>query len=131
MLFALLRLWALTEAQIGRALAIFNVDEVVVFDDSAADVRRTDTHDPASFLALVLQYLDCPQYLRKSFFSIQRSLRCVGLLNPIDAPHHMRMDDISEFREGVVLARPVQKGKGSFVNAGMRKEVCMYVCCVV
>ena len=35
----------------------------------------------------------------------------------------MRMDDISTYREGVTLNRPSKEGKGSFVNAGMRKEV--------
>ena len=34
----------------------------------------------------------------------------------------MRMDDYSLYREGVTLNRPV-KGGGSYVNAGMRKEV--------
>lgn len=35
----------------------------------------------------------------------------------------MRMDDSVLYREGVVLDRPVSKGKGSLVNAGTRKEV--------
>lgn len=35
----------------------------------------------------------------------------------------MRMDDTSLYREGVTLNRPTKNGKGSFVNAGMRKEV--------
>ena len=41
----------------------------------------------------------------------------------MDCPHHMRMDDMEPYREGVVLDRPVKEGRGSFVNAGMRKEV--------
>lgn len=45
-----------------------------------------------------------------------------GLLNPLDCPHHMRIDDNVPYREGVTLNRPV-KGGGSFVNCGMRKEV--------
>lgn len=44
-----------------------------------------------------------------------------GLLNPLDSPHHMRMDEDSEYREGVVLDRPSKPGRGSFVNCGMRK----------
>ena len=35
----------------------------------------------------------------------------------------MRIDDESLYREGIVVDRPVKKGEGSFVNAGMRKEV--------
>lgn len=44
-----------------------------------------------------------------------------GLLNPLDSPHHVRMDEASKYREGVVLARPTKPGRGSFVNCGMRK----------
>ncbi|KAM9271236.1 putative methyltransferase C9orf114 homolog isoform 1-T1 [Morus bassanus] len=47
----------------------------------------------------------------------------LGLLNPLDSPHHMRVDEDSEYREGVVLDRPTKPGKGSFVNCGMKKEV--------
>lgn len=46
-----------------------------------------------------------------------------GLLNPLDSPHHMRVDEDSEYREGVVLDRPSKPGRGSFVNCGMKKEV--------
>lgn len=35
----------------------------------------------------------------------------------------MTIDEDTPFREGVVLDRPVKMGAGSFVNAGMRKEV--------
>lgn len=44
-----------------------------------------------------------------------------GLLNPLDSPHHMRQDEDSEFREGVVVDRPTRPGQGSFVNCGMKK----------
>lgn len=44
-----------------------------------------------------------------------------GLLNPLDSPHHMRMDDESEYREGVVVDRTTKPGRGSLVNCGMRK----------
>ena len=47
----------------------------------------------------------------------------LGLLNPLDAPHHMRMDEDCEYREGVVLDKPVKlTGKsGSYVNCGLHK----------
>lgn len=50
-----------------------------------------------------------------------------GLLNPLDSPHHMRIDEESNFREGVVVDRPCKAGKGSFVNCGMRKVCVCYV----
>lgn len=59
-------------------------------------------------------------------FPPRTSLLCavLGLLNPLDSPHHMRVDEDLEYREGVVLDRPTKPGKGSFVNCGMRK-VCL------
>lgn len=44
-----------------------------------------------------------------------------GLLNPLDSPHHVRQEEESEFREGVVVDRPTRPGRGSFVNCGMKK----------
>ncbi|XP_064249878.1 putative methyltransferase C9orf114 homolog isoform X2 [Passer domesticus] len=117
--------------QIARACAIFRVHEVVVFDEHGEDVRSVEGDfegvgkkgKACVQLARILQYLECPQYLRKSFFPKHEDLQFAGLLNPLDSPHHMRMDEDSEYREGVVLDRPSKPGRGSFVNCGMRKEV--------
>lgn len=56
---------------------------------------------------------------QESFFFFFLSL--VGLLNPLDSPHHMRIDEESDYREGVVVDRPTKQNKGSFVDCGMRK----------
>ena len=48
------------------------------------------------------------RYLRKALFPLHSSLRLAGLLPPLDCPHHLRRDDLSPFREGVVVA----KGEG-------------------
>ncbi|XP_038600521.1 putative methyltransferase C9orf114 isoform X3 [Tachyglossus aculeatus] len=117
--------------QIARACAIFCVDEIVVFDEEGEDSRSVEGKfdgigkkgQACVQLARILQYLECPQYLRKSFFPKHQDLQFAGLLNPLDGPHHMRQDETSEYREGVVLARPSKPGRGSFVNCGMRKEV--------
>ncbi|KAJ7377416.1 hypothetical protein OS493_029316 [Desmophyllum pertusum] len=114
--------------QIARALAVFSVDEVVIFDESGKAKRESNSglnrrSDPNVLLARILQYLECPQYLRKNFFPKHSDLQYAGLLNPLDTPHHMKVDDDMPYREGVVVDRPVKKGCGSFVNVGMRKEV--------
>ena len=75
--------------QVGRALTIFNVDEVVVFDDrsmSEIEAAGSAFGDPNVFLARILQYLECPQYLRKKLFPMHPDLKYAGVLNPIDAP---------------------------------------------
>ncbi|NWH33391.1 CI114 methyltransferase, partial [Chloropsis hardwickii] len=117
--------------QIARACAVFCVDEIVVFDEHGEDVKTVEGDfegigkkgKACVQLARILQYLECPQYLRKSFFPKHEDLQFAGLLNPLDSPHHMRVDEDSEYREGVVLDRPTKPGRGSFVNCGMRKEV--------
>ncbi|KAA8584404.1 hypothetical protein FQN60_008189 [Etheostoma spectabile] len=98
--------------QIARACVVFCVDEIVVFDEQGEDVKSVEGEfkgvgkkgHACIQLARILQYLEC-------------------LLNPLDSPHHMRIDDESEYREGIVLDRPIKQGKGSLVNCGMRKDV--------
>ncbi|XP_029468732.1 putative methyltransferase C9orf114 homolog [Rhinatrema bivittatum] len=117
--------------QIARACAVFSVDEIVVFDEAGECSQSMEGEFEGVLkkgqacvqLARILQYLECPQYLRKSFFPKHQDLQFAGLLNPLDIPHHMRIDEKSEYREGVVLDRPSKPGKGSFVNCGLRKEV--------
>ncbi|XP_070780292.1 putative methyltransferase C9orf114 homolog [Enoplosus armatus] len=117
--------------QIARACVVFCVDEIVVFDEQGEDVKSVEGEfkgvgkkgHACIQLARILQYLECPQYLRKWFFPKHQDLQYAGLLNPLDSPHHMRIDDVSEYREGIVLDRPTKQGKGSLVNCGMRKDV--------
>ncbi len=72
----------------------------------------------------ILEYLETPQYLRKALYPMHPDLKYAGLLNPLDAPHHLRYNEMSPYREGVVLARPVKKtDKGSFVDVGFGKPI--------
>ncbi|KAL7980864.1 hypothetical protein Chor_002018 [Crotalus horridus] len=122
--------------QIARACVIFCVDEIVVFDDQGENSRSIEGEfegikgkgQACVQLARILQYLECPHEARKWQLFVISSARhplCLHncLLNPLDSPHHVRMDEESEYREGVVLDRPTRPGRGSFVNCGMRKEV--------
>ena len=71
---------------IGRALALFEVDEVVVYKDlSIPDSEQTEDGD---FIAEILKYMDTPQYLRKKAIPIKPELRHVGILPPLRVPHH-------------------------------------------
>jgi predicted SPOUT superfamily RNA methylase MTH1 len=77
--------------QIARAAAIFSIDEIVVFDDGAGHHREAQCGSTGSEqLARILQYLECPQYLRKHFFPLHADLQYAGVLNPTDMPHHLR-----------------------------------------
>ena len=112
-------------------MSIFCVDEVIIFDDEHDKLVINDDLDETQNngdsngclqLARILQYLECPQYLRKNFFPIHRDLQYAGVLNPTDMPHHLRANEVSEFREGIVLE--TAERSGSLVNIGLKKS-CM------
>lgn len=78
--------------------------------------------DPHAFLARILQYIECPQYLRRKFFPMHPDLQFAGLLPPLDAPHHLRRGDVASFREGVVVDNNEvswEEDGGSFVDCGV------------
>ena len=106
--------------QVARAAAIFQIDEVIVFNDSPPTAIKP-RWNPNVFLARILQYLETPQYLRKALFTMQKDLKYAGILNPLDTPHHMKREDITPFREGVVVNRPAKSSR-SWVNVGLRRE---------
>lgn len=116
--------------QVARAAVIFQVDEIVVFDDQlgasrldgggAVAKRASDCH---VFLNRVLQYLETPQYLRRALFPMHSDLSAAGLLNPLDCPHHLRSHEWSVYREGVVTDRPLKDKEGSHVHIGLQREV--------
>lgn len=63
--------------QIARTAAIFNVDELVIIDDTPQ--RKDGTVSAgAAFLARVAQYLETPQYLRKALIPMHPDLRLAG-----------------------------------------------------
>jgi len=106
---------------VGRAAAIFRVDEIIVFPD----VLDSDQSKEASLIATVLSYMETPQYLRKRLFKIKPELRYVGILPPLRTPHHPLMNKLKdltlgEHREGVVVGLVK---KGSFVDIGVEQPV--------
>jgi predicted SPOUT superfamily RNA methylase MTH1 len=100
--------------QIARALAVFCVDELVIFNDMQASHQPhnppiadensyTGISDPDDFLMHLLCYLEAPPYLRKYLFPIHPNLRTAGTLPSLDMPHHMRADDWCQYRDGVAI----------------------------
>jgi len=90
---------------IGRAAAIFRVDEVIVFPDLPNFDQSRDTE----LITTILSYMETPQYLRKKLFKIRPELRYAGVLPPLRTPHHPLSDrtenlTVGEHREGVVTS---------------------------
>ncbi len=96
---------------LARALAIFRVEEIVIFEH--------EDHDP-SYLVQILSYLNTPQYLRKRLYSYSPALKYVGLLPPLAIPSHPRKKDKPKFREGLVIST----ARGNlYVDAGLEEPV--------
>ncbi len=85
--------------QLGRAAAIYRVDQIIIYRDQP---------DESLTMKYILGYLETPQYLRKHLFEVRPELQYAGTLPPLRAPHHTPEEKLSEikigdFREGVVL----------------------------
>jgi len=113
---------------IARALAVFCVDEVVIFDDSESPSaintdygdQYTAFSDPCHFLAHVLSYLETPPHLRKALFPMHPNLRTAGTLPSLDMPHHLRANEKSEYREGVTSR---STAAGTLVDVGFANHI--------
>ncbi len=106
---------------IGRAAAIFRVDEIVVYRDNPSESQTAEL----DLIGTLLSYLETPQYLRKRLFKIEPNLQYVGILPPLRTPHHPasgRVEDLKagDYREGVVLS---QAKEGLLMDIGVGKTV--------
>lgn len=59
--------------------------------------------------------------MRKAIFPVHRDLKFAGLLNPLDTPHHMRIDEWAQFREAIILPKQKKNPEACFANAGLRQ----------
>jgi len=105
---------------IGRAAAIFRINEIIVYPD---DMKVDQTRE-MSLIALLLSYMETPQYLRKELFKLQPELQFAGILPPLRTPHHplnkkIRSLKIGDYREGVTLAKA---NEGTQVDIGVEQN---------
>ena len=108
-------------SRIARALAVFSIDEVIIYDDSPVSSRPTavdpdaytgDT-DPCGFIFHILSYLEAPPFMRKALFPLHPNLALQGLLPSLDMPHHPhREQQLLPYMEGVVVTGSGEGGKG-------------------
>lgn len=91
---------------IGRAAAIFRVEEIILYPDNPHANQSRDLN----FLSKLLNYIESPQYLRKRLFKIEPDLQYAGILPPLRTPHHPtsgknRDLKIGEYREGFIISQ--------------------------
>lgn len=99
---------------IARAMAIYRVNEVVIYTDRYSNKKDT------LLMKELLEYVETPQYLRRYIFSISQNLKYAGLMPPLRTPHHPTLDSDIEFREGFVLK---SWNKGSLVDIGLKEPI--------
>jgi hypothetical protein len=104
---------------IGRAAAIFRVSEVIVYNDAPRVSQSRDL----DLVAMLLTYMETPQYLRKRLFELKAELQFAGILPPLRTPHHplqgkIRDLKVGEFREGVAISKVKN---GVLVDIGVEK----------
>jgi len=125
---------AVMVGQIARALTIYAVDEVVLYEDQVDAPKSKDSEGVSKGMAFFvrnLQYLETPQYLRRQLLPEHPDLKKVGLLAPLDAPHHLRKQEKLAYREGAVMnkdasnypAAPDDESVGCWVNCGIDAPV--------
>ncbi|MDI6904860.1 MAG: RNA methyltransferase [Candidatus Bathyarchaeia archaeon] len=104
---------------IGRVAAIFRVDEIMIYPDNPKVNQVADM----DLTAVLLAYMETPQYLRKRLFKLKPELRYVGILPPLRTPHHplnrrMKNLKVGEYREGVAVSKTK---KGMLVDIGVEQ----------
>lgn len=121
----------ISPSRIARALAVFNVDEVVVYDDSPKEGRAqridprsyTGDIDHCHFIAHVLSYLEAPPFMRKALFPLHPNLRFSAQTQSLDMPHHPHPNEWIPYREGVTLDQGRRAAKGTLVDVGLKEPI--------
>jgi hypothetical protein len=104
---------------VGRAAAIFCLEEIVIFPDFPGPHQRQNM----DLIATILSYMETPQYLRKQLFRIQPELNYAGTLPPLRTLHHPLANatvdlKIGEYREGIILSNSKE---GALVDIGVEQ----------
>ncbi|KAB7495490.1 putative methyltransferase [Armadillidium nasatum] len=105
--------------QLARAACIYSIDEIIVYNDQPSINNENRTF--IGMMKMILEYQECPQYLRKDLFPIHQFLKNSGVLNALNAPHHLLAYQWCEYREGIVRSRV--SGKCSYADIGLKSDI--------
>ncbi|MFW9769019.1 MAG: putative RNA uridine N3 methyltransferase [Candidatus Thorarchaeota archaeon] len=113
-----LRQKTVKSGSIARALAIFRVNHVFIYETGTLTGNKTRDAD---LLMKLLRFMDTPQYLRKKIFPKSPSLKYAGILPPLRTKSHPLEQMKSDLHEGVVRwGVQVRPGK---VDLGLDKLI--------
>jgi methyltransferase len=102
---------------IARALAIFRVDNAIIYDD----VSEANSKNEGRLLQKLLTYQETPQYMRRAIFPRDPDLQFAGILPPLRLPSHSGIEKprIGLIREALVT----RSDSASSVDAGFNTQV--------
>eukprot|EP01064_Diplonema_japonicum_P019797 TRINITY_DN2863_c0_g2_i1.p1 TRINITY_DN2863_c0_g2~~TRINITY_DN2863_c0_g2_i1.p1 ORF type:complete len:312 (+),score=51.74 TRINITY_DN2863_c0_g2_i1:93-1028(+) len=117
--------------QIARALAVFRISEIVVFNEEAGWEPAADElfgefkgiKGPTAFMSRNLMLTECPQYLRKLLFPLHLDTRDSGALPPLMLSSHPLADDRTVYREGVSVNDDEEAQMSSEIECGIWEKV--------
>ena len=104
---------------VGRAAAIFRVNEIIIYPD----IPKINQENDLYLIELLLTYMETPQYLRKILFELQPELQFAGILPPLRTPHHpltgrIRDLKVGDYREGLTTSKT---SEGTLVEIGSER----------
>ncbi|MFX0014588.1 MAG: putative RNA uridine N3 methyltransferase [Promethearchaeota archaeon] len=89
--------------QFARIAAIFKIQDILIYHDPF--LKPSQANKERRIVTRILQYIECPQYLRKRLFPLSRDTSAVGVLSPLATPHHTRSKELkpNEIREAAIF----------------------------
>jgi hypothetical protein len=89
---------------------------------------KIDQTEDMDLIALLLSYVETPQYLRKRLFKLRPELQFAGVLPPLRTPHHplnrqMEKLKVGEYREGVTVSKT---NEGVLVDIGVEQPALIH-----
>jgi methyltransferase len=97
---------------VARALAIYRVDEALIYDDVPDETSKKE----GRLFQKLLTFQETPQYLRRTIFPHDPDLQFAGILPPLRLPSHPSME---RPRRGIVRdALVIETGDDSKLDAG-------------
>ncbi len=100
---------------IARACSIYRVSNIYIYRDSSGNYNQD-----MDFSKLILEYLETPQYLRRTIFPIMEAHKYAGALPPLRIPHHKASGRIQDIMEGEIREAFISKqGNRHMADAGL------------
>jgi len=113
------KLKTLKVGRLARAVAIFGVEQVTIYKDKDP---KLDERRNAEIIRKLLNYMECPPYLRRDLIPLDDDLRYANVLPALKIPSHgyPQEKEQEKFREALVKEK---RGSKAILDAGLDEQV--------